>query len=317
MDATRPAGNPAQIDHPRIPARVPPRRRPSGEPPPLPHHLGRTGKFWLYHGRVLRRHGHRRADVPDVPAVLRTLGHGTVAVAGVDPDPVAHQDGARCERAHRQLGDPPAPMGDVRGVDRVPPLAAPLRVHRRDHRAGAAHLSVGSGDRPGPPAGGDDPGVVDGILHAVATRREPRDHAHRDGLHPRRSREAPVPGEVGHRDHPRGRLLLSDCTWPSTSPTAATFGADPGRGGPAHRVPLLHAERGVPRRPTGEGKTAHLDVGGRARRGDPPRRRRTSSASRDRRSSPSGWRVRRLDAAAPAVSPGRARHATCSGSSTR
>ena len=47
MDATRPAGNPAQIDHPRIPARVPPRRRPSGEPPPLPHHLGRTGKFWL------------------------------------------------------------------------------------------------------------------------------------------------------------------------------------------------------------------------------------------------------------------------------
>ncbi len=47
MDATRPAGDPAQIDHPRIPARVPPRRRPSGEPPPLPHHLGRTGKFWL------------------------------------------------------------------------------------------------------------------------------------------------------------------------------------------------------------------------------------------------------------------------------
>jgi tRNA A-37 threonylcarbamoyl transferase component Bud32 len=26
---------------------VPPRRRPSGEPPPLPHQLGRTGKFWL------------------------------------------------------------------------------------------------------------------------------------------------------------------------------------------------------------------------------------------------------------------------------
>ena len=47
MDATRPAGDPVQIDHPRIPARVPPRRRPSGEPPPLPHHLGRTGKFWL------------------------------------------------------------------------------------------------------------------------------------------------------------------------------------------------------------------------------------------------------------------------------
>ncbi len=24
-----------------------PRRRPSGEPPPLPHAIGRTGRFWL------------------------------------------------------------------------------------------------------------------------------------------------------------------------------------------------------------------------------------------------------------------------------
>ena len=47
MDATRPAQDPPKIEHPRIPARVAPRRRPSGEAPPLPHHLGRTGKFWL------------------------------------------------------------------------------------------------------------------------------------------------------------------------------------------------------------------------------------------------------------------------------
>ncbi len=47
MDATRPAQDRPPIEHPRIPARVAPRRRPSGEAPPLPHQLGRTGKFWL------------------------------------------------------------------------------------------------------------------------------------------------------------------------------------------------------------------------------------------------------------------------------
>jgi serine/threonine-protein kinase RIO1 len=46
MDATTPQDRPP-IEHRRIPARVAPRRRPSGEAPPLPHHLGRTGKFWL------------------------------------------------------------------------------------------------------------------------------------------------------------------------------------------------------------------------------------------------------------------------------
>ena len=46
MDATSPAQDRPEVEH-RVPARVPPRRRPSGEPPPLPHQLGRTGKFWL------------------------------------------------------------------------------------------------------------------------------------------------------------------------------------------------------------------------------------------------------------------------------
>jgi serine/threonine-protein kinase RIO1 len=46
MDATTPQDRPP-IEHRRIPSGVAPRRRPSGEAPPLPHHLGRTGKFWL------------------------------------------------------------------------------------------------------------------------------------------------------------------------------------------------------------------------------------------------------------------------------
>jgi tRNA A-37 threonylcarbamoyl transferase component Bud32 len=47
MDATSPAENPTEVEHRPAPASAPPRRRPSGEPPPLPHQLGRTGKFWL------------------------------------------------------------------------------------------------------------------------------------------------------------------------------------------------------------------------------------------------------------------------------
>ena len=47
MDATSPAKNPTEVEHRPAPAGAPPRRRPSGEPPPLPHQLGRTGKFWL------------------------------------------------------------------------------------------------------------------------------------------------------------------------------------------------------------------------------------------------------------------------------
>jgi serine/threonine-protein kinase RIO1 len=47
MDATKPAQDRPGVGVQHAPARVPPRRRPSGEAPPLPHHLGRTGKFWL------------------------------------------------------------------------------------------------------------------------------------------------------------------------------------------------------------------------------------------------------------------------------
>ena len=39
------------------------RRRPSGEAPPLPRELGRSGKFWLFMVALLRRHRDRRAAV--------------------------------------------------------------------------------------------------------------------------------------------------------------------------------------------------------------------------------------------------------------
>ena len=124
MDATTPQDRPP-IEHRRIPARVAPRRRPSGEAPPLPHHLGRTGKFWLDHGGVLRRHRYRRAVLPGVRACLRALGHRTAAVAGRDPDPVAHRRDAGRGRARGELDAPDPPLGDVRRVDRLPAVAAP------------------------------------------------------------------------------------------------------------------------------------------------------------------------------------------------
>ena len=136
------AGDPAQIDHPRIPARVPPRRRPerraaAAAPPPGADR------------EVLADHGRRTSSSPAIgvltfPTFARFFERWDTERLRwlvVDPDPVAHRDGARRERARRQLDDPPPPMGDVRGVDRVPSLAAPLRVHRRDHRAGAARVS--------------------------------------------------------------------------------------------------------------------------------------------------------------------------------
>jgi tRNA A-37 threonylcarbamoyl transferase component Bud32 len=48
MDTAKPMQDRPATEHHHAPGRAaPPRRRPSGEPPPLPHQLGRTGKFWL------------------------------------------------------------------------------------------------------------------------------------------------------------------------------------------------------------------------------------------------------------------------------
>ena len=46
MDETSSHG-PSHIERPPLAPTATSRRRPSGEPPPLPHQLGRTGKFWL------------------------------------------------------------------------------------------------------------------------------------------------------------------------------------------------------------------------------------------------------------------------------
>ena len=49
MDTTKPMQERPESERHHAPGRAaPPRRRPSGEPPPLPHQLGRTGKFWLF-----------------------------------------------------------------------------------------------------------------------------------------------------------------------------------------------------------------------------------------------------------------------------
>ena len=140
MDATTPQDRPP-IEHRRIPARVAPRRRPSGEAPPLPHHLGRTGKFWLImvgyfvatgigvlffpaFARVFERWDTERLQWL---AAIRTqwLTDTTLAV-----NVLAASWTIRILR-----------WGTFAGVDRLPAVAAPLRVPRRHHRARAARVS--------------------------------------------------------------------------------------------------------------------------------------------------------------------------------
>ena len=47
MDTTGSTQDQPHAEHSALGRHAPSRRRPSGEPPPLPHQLGRTGRFWL------------------------------------------------------------------------------------------------------------------------------------------------------------------------------------------------------------------------------------------------------------------------------
>ena len=91
MDATSPAKNPIEVEHRPAPASVPP-EAPAERRASSPAAQARPdGQVLAGHGRVLLRDGDRRADVPDVREVLRTLGHRTAAMDRRDPDPMAHE----------------------------------------------------------------------------------------------------------------------------------------------------------------------------------------------------------------------------------
>ena len=278
MDATRPAGDPVQIDHPRIPARVPPRRRPSGEPPPLPHHLGRTGKFWLI---MVAYFVVTAIGVLMFPTFLRFFERWDTERLRwlvVDPDPVAHQDGARRERAHAgwtirvlRWGTFAALIAFRRwrhlfvfiGAIIVLELLAyqlGLGIGRR-RPLGVTILRRGRGTRtPSQPVAGLAVTLI-GMAYALVVPGE-----------------APVPGEVGHRRSSSWPSASLGCTWPSTSPRAATFGAILGVAVGLTAFRWFTPERRVPRDvPARQGRAPRRR--GRRGRGDRPRRRRISSAS--------------------------------------
>ena len=110
-------------------ARASRRRRPSGEAPPLPRQLNRSGRFWL----ALAGAASGRPD----PDRGQRRDHGAVGHAGGRPAvrcwPAAHRpdDGGLPGRQQRgQPGDPAHLVGEPRGDGDLAAVAAPVRLDR-------------------------------------------------------------------------------------------------------------------------------------------------------------------------------------------
>ena len=149
---------------------------------------------------------------------------------------------------------------------------------RRGHRAGGPGLSDRPGHRTAAAARRDDPGAVERLLDALAAGRGTRGDADRDG----RTRSSSPGGTATRRSGRSGSSSAwsgsPGCTWASTSRPSAGFGAILGVAIRVDRVPMVHAERRLPRHvPAREGRAPRRRRA--ARRGDRPGRARTSSAS--------------------------------------
>ena len=290
MDAAKPAQDRAADEASAHPGARAPRRRPaasrrrsrtiSAGPASSGSSWSRTSSSTLL--GVLFFPRSRGSSSAGTPRRLRWLAVGR--------DAVAHRH--RCSAVNVlavELDDPAAAVGDDPRPDRVPALAAPLRVPRarsscsRSSRIRSA-LSIGAAAA----VRRDDPRRVERLLDAVAAGRGARGDARRDGVHARRSRAGTATARNGSIGvDPRRRRASRGCTWPSTSrpaPRSARSSASPSAltafrwFAPNDVFPVTYRR----------GKAAHLDVGGRARRGDRARRQGPARARRARRSSPSG-----------------------------
>ena len=278
MDTAKPMQERPGSQHHRAPGRAaPPRRRPSGEPPPLPHQLGRTGKFWLV-----------------------MVGYFVVTAIGVLTFPTFARFFERWDterlrwvvalRTH-WLTNVMLAVNVLVGswtirILRWATFAALIVFRRWRHlfvflgaiivlEVLAYQISLGMG-RPRPlgvtilaPWSGfslpSQPvaGLAVTLIGMAYTLVVPG--------------KAPLPREVGDRDRPRRRLVRPDV--PGGRPAhERRVRCDPGRGGRSDRVPLVHAERHLP---------GHLPAG----EGRPPGRRRSSRrGDRSRGEGPAGTR---------------------------
>ena len=247
------------------------RRRPSGEPPPMPRDLGRSGKLWA--GVAI---GYFVLTAPRDHLLRPALA--VVRCARRHRPRVVHRDAVRPGRGRRPrdqhprepMDDPDRPLVDLRRVDRHPAMAP---------RAGLPGRDVRARDRGGAPAGRapaatavrrDDPRQLGRVLDAVAPARGPRDHAHRRPVRRGPARPDPRRRASGSCSSCSGSSSIARLILAVETPSAALFGAVLGVavGLTAFRWLVPHEVFPVTYRRT---KAAHLDVGGRTRRRDPRR----------------------------------------------
>ena len=246
MDATGGTRGVEQRGRTRVDDHAGQRRRPSGEPPALPHELGRSGKFLLlmllYFVLVLTGF----LVFPSLEGVFERLDHGRqVRITDLRSPGLTRVmlavNGLASSWTIRLLR-----WGVIIGLvvfrrwrHLLVFLGAIILTEIVAYNASTRH-------RPAPTARHRDPHGMAGVLDAVAAARGPRRLGRRSHLRPDRGRAPAVDREMGDRDRPRDPRVRSRV---------------PG-GGPHHRcrdgwrvrhrrggrdVPMVRAQRPVPR----------------------------------------------------------------------
>ena len=174
------------------------RRRPSGEPPPLPRHVDPSIRWYL----LLAGLAATLWAAMSVPAVLGVITRADLAVlravATVRTAWLTHVmldvDAALTSQWTVRLV-----AGDDRGARGVPPVSAPRVVPGRRPRRRIAAVRSDAGHRPDAAGRGRDPRPLAGLLAAVAAGRRPGAGAGRRAVHPGARRTMAEPGQVGSR----------------------------------------------------------------------------------------------------------------------
>ena len=301
------AGRPQRV------SRAGQRRRPSGEAPPLPRALNRSGRLWLTaagavlllwaaivtNQRTLRPGPRHR---PPCGRVVRRDAHR--------PAHRRHADGARARLA---LDDPGPVLVDGGGAGRPAPVPAPVRVPRRHPDRDRPHRPVRLPVRLSPAPGRGDPRRLERLRPPVAFGGRPDRGPDGHALLPGPRGTAAPPGQAGHRRPGHGPVARPHLPGREHAQRRAHRRRHRGHH-PAGGLPDDHPQRGVPGHlpPRQLGPPGHRRP---PRRGHPPGPRGPArgAGGRDQAVRPLG--VGRLHPHA-GQGQGRARDAGCSPSCT-
>ena len=221
------------------------RRRPSGEAPPLPRDLGRSGKFWLTMvayfvgtliGLWLFEPMAKLYEQVDT-AIMRWIA--SVAVR------TAHHDHGGPGAALHPMGAARASVGHDHHPGARPQVAPTPGVRGGDRRGRGARLPD---DRAAPPPSAlrrRDPLAVAGLLDAVTAHGLAGGHLGRHGLLADPPRPLSRRREVGHRRHLAGGRSGAHVPG-GRPPRRRGFRRRAGRRDRSHRLPLVRSQRRVP-----------------------------------------------------------------------